>query len=404
MNKLPELGDIWAAQERLWLQRTALEVVAQVNKNAKDWDSAIIKQINLLEVGNSTAQDQRSIAKGETLEEAESIVAPGTEKPEAAEALAVTGMEGMMRARVGQGMGMPGGMSGGGGGASEGIFFVKPETDRGQYKILPILMSVLIDQDHIQDLLVELENSPMSIQVMEPELQRPSTRVTKPEKGTMGDFSGYGEAMMGGMMRGMGGRMGVRGRMGGGMMGYGGMASGYSAMMSRMMGQGMDRMGGAMMRGGAGMTAGPSRTGTDKRGTDRSKTRAEEKKTVEAAKGPSLFDPYFNIVEVKVYGQARFYNPPPVEPAAEPSPGETAATPAPEEAAKAEPAKAEAATKDQGPVEPAKAKTARDRAGQDDGAGQGSRRRRRVLRSREAPRLPRAVIIKRRKIWKCRES
>ena len=34
----------------------------------------------------------------------------------------------------------------GGGGASEGIYFVKPETDRGQYKILPILMSVLIDQ------------------------------------------------------------------------------------------------------------------------------------------------------------------------------------------------------------------------------------------------------------------
>ena len=44
-------------------------------------------------------------------------------------------------------------------------------------------MSVLIDQDHIQDFLVELENSPMSIQVMDFELQRPRARVTKPEKG-----------------------------------------------------------------------------------------------------------------------------------------------------------------------------------------------------------------------------
>jgi hypothetical protein len=26
-----------------------------------------------------------------------------------------------------------------------------------------------------------------------------------------------------------------------------------------------------------------------------------------------LFDPYYNIVEVKIYGQARFYNPPPSE-------------------------------------------------------------------------------------------
>ena len=44
-------------------------------------------------------------------------------------------------------------------------------------------MTVLIDQDHVQDLLVELENSPMSIQVKDFELQRPTARVTKPEKG-----------------------------------------------------------------------------------------------------------------------------------------------------------------------------------------------------------------------------
>ena len=43
------------------------------------------------------------------------------------------------------------------------------------------------------------------------------------------------------------------------------------------------------------------------------------------SKGPSLFDPYFDIVEVTVYGQARFFNPPPEMPAAEPSPGETPA-------------------------------------------------------------------------------
>jgi len=363
VNKLPELGDIWGAQRRLWLQRTVLEVVAQVNKNAKDWDTAIIRQINLLEVGNNMAQDQRSIAKGESLTEAEEIVAPGTEKA-ADDASAAggfaggmpAGMEGMMRGRMGMMSGMmAGGMMGGAaaGGASEKISFVKPENDREQYKILPILMSVLIDQDHIQDMLVELENSPMSIQVMEPEIQRPSTRVTKPEKGTFGSFGGFGEAMMGGMMRGYGGRMG------GGMMGYGGKASNYSAMMSQMMGRGM--MGGpsmGMMMMGPGMGGGPARKGTDKRSVDRGKTRETEKKTAEAAKGPSLFDPYFNIVELKVYGQARFYNPPPEEPATEPSPGDAAAALAPDEAAKAEAAKAEAATKDVGTVETAKAKPA----------------------------------------------
>ena len=69
-NKLPDLGKIWSAQERLWIQRTLLEVVAQVNKNAKDWDCAIIRQIEAIEVGNPIAQDQRSLAKGDQLEEA----------------------------------------------------------------------------------------------------------------------------------------------------------------------------------------------------------------------------------------------------------------------------------------------------------------------------------------------
>ena len=59
----PDLGKVWAAQERLWLQRTMLEVVAQVNKSAKDWDTAIIKEVESIEVGNPSAQDQRSLAE-----------------------------------------------------------------------------------------------------------------------------------------------------------------------------------------------------------------------------------------------------------------------------------------------------------------------------------------------------
>src|SRR5262249_45465436 len=73
----PDMGKVWATQERLWIQRTLLDVVNQVNKNAKDWDSAIIKQIDRLEVANPLAQDQRSLAKSEALEPAPGIYAPG---------------------------------------------------------------------------------------------------------------------------------------------------------------------------------------------------------------------------------------------------------------------------------------------------------------------------------------
>ena len=112
-------------------------------------------------------------------------------------------------------------------GNNQTVMFVKPEAAKGQYKILPLMMSVLVDQDRMQDFLVALENSPMSIQVMDCEFQRPTARVTKPEKGAAQSFAGgYGDAMMGGMMRGMMRGMGGKD---GGMMGYGGMMGGMGA-------------------------------------------------------------------------------------------------------------------------------------------------------------------------------
>ena len=51
---------------------------AEVNKKAKakDWDSAIIKEIVSLEVGNQVSQDQRSLAKGDQLTEAADVLSP----------------------------------------------------------------------------------------------------------------------------------------------------------------------------------------------------------------------------------------------------------------------------------------------------------------------------------------
>ncbi len=238
IEKPPTLGKVWAAQERLWIQRTLLEVVAEVNKKAraKDWDTAILKEIVVLQVGNPDAQDQRSVAKGQQLEEAADILSPAQKA--AADAAAAGGsggssggsspMTGMMPGGPGGKGGrdvmssMMGARGGGGGGAAgkyDGtIFYVKPEGDKGQYKILPVSLTVLIDQDHVQDLLVELENSPMAIDVKDISLERPPSPVTKPEKGEQRGGYGMGGGMAG-MMSGM-----ARGNM---MMqqGLGGMAS-----------------------------------------------------------------------------------------------------------------------------------------------------------------------------------
>jgi hypothetical protein len=195
-----------------------------------------------------------------------------------------------------------------GGKEAEGVFYVKYDKDKGQYKILPILVTVLIDQDHIQDFLVELENSPMSIQVMDIELNRPEARVTKPEKGE------GGAGLLGMGMSGSMGQMMMRMR-GGEAMGMGrGRMSGYGGMVGAMQGQmAAARMAGAMAgMGGMGTGSTPTRKGTDVRSEDRAKKRKEKDKAIEQVKGPSLFDPHFDIIQVTVYGQARFFNPPAV--------------------------------------------------------------------------------------------
>ncbi len=81
IEKPPTLGKVWVAQERLWIQRTLLEVVAEVNKKAqaKDWDSAIIKEIVSLEVGNPVAQDQRLARQGRSAHRGRGRPVPGPE-------------------------------------------------------------------------------------------------------------------------------------------------------------------------------------------------------------------------------------------------------------------------------------------------------------------------------------
>ncbi|MFM7132586.1 MAG: hypothetical protein ACKO0V_24855, partial [bacterium] len=240
------------------------------------------------------------------------------------------GKGGMMEMGMAGMMGGMGGMGGAGGGTKTAPdvvqFLPAPEgVENPPYFIVPILLTTLIEQDRVADLLVELENSPMAIQVMSLELAKPSIKVQKPEKGDS-TMLGYG---------GMTGMMGGRGGMGMGMMdmmgGMPGGGGGYEGMMGMPgMGGGRGGMGAGMMPGGGyeGMMGGmggmqEARKGTDVRSRDRRKEREEAEKSIAKKARMSLQDPYYNVVEVSVYGQARFYNPPP-PPEAAPSDGSAA--------------------------------------------------------------------------------
>ena len=346
---LPGLGRIWSAQEKLWIQGTVLDVIRQVNDKAKakDWETAVVKQIEALIVASPLAQDQRSAAKGDALEPAKEIVDPSlpvAEKPAA---------ESGGSARFARGV--DGGI-GGGGAATKGedvYYLASPNPD--QYQIVPIYLSVLIDQASIPDLLVEFQNSPMGIQVMDMELKRPDERVRKPLKGVAPAFGGgmAGNMSMGGG-RGMrlGGGGGGRGMADGGEAGYPNMGSGAAAYN----GAGGGRGGRGPMdgTGGVGATRTPTKTG-EKNVENANRTNAKGEPAAKKDDAPppisKFSDPYFNVVELRIYGQARFYQPPPPEepssePSASASASASAATPEPakvdEPAKKDEPAKVDA--------------------------------------------------------------
>ena len=338
----PELGKVWAEQERLWVVTALLDVVAKVNDGAtaKDWDGAIIKQLNLVEVGSPNDQDQVSLAKGETLVPAESLSPEGAAAP-AAPAAPASGGPGTGEMMASQMMGA------GAAAKTDEVFYLK--TEGQQFKILPIKMNVLVDQARLQDFLVGLENSPMAIQVMEIELAKPIAPVVKP---TYGDRSAFNFGGMGGMMGGEGYMMAGPGNRGGrpmsgytgpGMAGNSNMRSGDPGMGPGMAGYPGSR-GGMTGYGGAGPVV---KKGTDIRSINKAEERKKKDKEASKAKADTKtkVDQYFNVIEVTVYGQARFYLSPPPSPQAEPS----TSAPAPAPDAASAPAPAAEAVKEEAP-------------------------------------------------------
>ena len=388
------LGDVWAAQRKLWIERTMFDVIAKVNarSKAKDWDSAAIKQIVLLEVANALALDQKT--QPTDLVDADEILLPGQTAASKTEKAAIPASS----AEIGLSGGSLGGLGGAGAAPTgpEPVQFVK-SPNKDQYFIVPVALTVYIEQDRIPDLLIELRNSPMSIRVLDFEMVTPLAPVKKPRKGA--DEAAFAGSMLGG-----------RGKssMDGGLMGGDGIASsgggggGAQMTLSGMQGAGNaynDSMKGGRNRGlmqqpGAKSKAKSQAREGGKDVKDESIARIrrgqkglakdkEQEKSEEDAAESTISNPYFSVVEVKIRGQARFYLPPPkpttpapavtanATPKADPAKPATApdakkADPAkPKDAPKADPAKAttpKADAKDAPKADPAQVDPAKPKA------------------------------------------
>jgi hypothetical protein len=233
---------------------------------------------------------------------------------------------------------------------ADAVMVLETKTPATQFDIIPVHLAVLIDQSRIPDLIVGFQNSPMAIQVLDFEMNVPANPVKKPLKGEQRPM-------------GMGNMLGM---MGGPSMS---MMRTMQNMMSTPMMQMQGPQGGmpSMMPGMPGMPgqAVAKRKGTDvskknlealqKRKSAQSKTKDGEEDDSEASAPKKVTNPYFNIIEVRVYGQARFYKAPPPLPETPNSASPGAEAPADGNAAPAEANTADAAPKS---AEPAKADAA----------------------------------------------
>lgn len=333
-SKPPTLGKVWAAQQKLWIQRTVLDVIDKVNSDSENWDEAPLKQITGLEVANPKAQDQKSIVEGISLVLAPEITRPGDTS--AAPAAASSGGGGraasdyeeyggavgggqmgqMMSSMGGYGSGM--GMMGGAALATEpDEVYIFEQASGQQFREIPVYIAVLIDQSRVLDLIEAFRRSPMSIQVVDFELKRPDIEIKKPEKGEQNpmfsSLGGYGEMFLGAnsMMSRMGGMMGGMGA-GMGMPGYGaGMEAGYEMMSGGMGGYGPMGARAPTKPQGKDIASEQYKKLQERQAKADGKTDEKKAPTPPPQKGYS--DPHYNIVEVHIYGRARFYDPPTAE-------------------------------------------------------------------------------------------
>ncbi len=355
-DSLPTLNEVWSAQRKLWIERTMLELVAAVNERAKakDWDGATIKQIVMLEVANALAIDQKTVAKGEdTLEDATPIEREGAPVPAKTEAAPAVGVGGRPAAGgYAARMGALGGEDSSS--SSEPIGFVK--SNSSQFYIVPVALTVYIEQDRVADLLAACKNSPMPINVKDFQMMRPRFPVRKPRKGQgSGNFAGLMGAGRGmGLGRGtdeiLGGDMFASGGGGGGGMDADSYAGGGQSAYTKGRGStsalggraptGNKKSGGAKSSGTGKNVAAESLANINKQLKEKAKKDEPKPKDEEEDDSPesSASNPYFNVVEVTIRGQARFYRMPPK--AATPDPNSPGATsPEPAKAATPDPAK-----------------------------------------------------------------
>ena len=174
----PDSQAVRFCQENLWVYHALLDAIADVNQGATGHHNAKIKEIIALNIG----QDASELVK-ESLTPGRIVSASGATNTPGMPAMPM-GMEGGMGGPMGpprgmegmEGGGGPGMMPGGPGGGrkllddkryvdEKGIPMPSGTTGPTEFKRMPILMRLFMDQREIAKLLVRLADSPLPVEI-----------------------------------------------------------------------------------------------------------------------------------------------------------------------------------------------------------------------------------------------
>lgn len=224
-HRTPSTLEVVVAQEDLWVYEALLRVIQRANEGATTQAKAAVKQLNALEIGSEAAAAWKASENA--------LFAPGQSSGAADAGPGMPGAgPGMPPAGGGGGMGMPPGGGGmgmppAGGDASGGtasasadqqLFAYRYVDDKGQplpsepeypyakhpyaeFKMMPVRLSLVVDERSLPKLLVECANSSMPIEVRAVRL----LKTTGEQLGLGGGTGGAGGGRGPGMGPGMGG-------------------------------------------------------------------------------------------------------------------------------------------------------------------------------------------------------
>lgn len=126
----PSVSEVWLAQEDIWILRALFDVVARANRDSTKLRDSAIKRILDVEIGAAAVADSRAQTQ---------LIVPGTTGTPAAGATTTT-----IRTEAGRYI---------------------PSQDDTLFKLIPVYMSMVVDQRRVVDILAEFASSGIPTQV-----------------------------------------------------------------------------------------------------------------------------------------------------------------------------------------------------------------------------------------------